>query len=332
MARARSIKPDFFIDERVVELPYEYRILFIGLWTLADRAGRLEDKPKRIKMAVFPGDNVDIEAGLVELHRAGLIVRYQITHENRNLSEAAPKSSGASTVQNSNQNTPQNGLMDEVAPELHGANTVQAYPADSKRYIQIANFEKHQHVHVNERQSTIPAPGKHGANPSLIFNLSSVTLNPEVGAKTEIPEKEEPTSEAPPPEIYIAKLYTAFEEKLGLKKLSHLREWNELARFGIENGFSLEEVLECHSLLTNQTWRTTAVTAKHIAENLPNLQKLRSGAKDQNGETDEEYLPSPAEKLALIEQQNATRIPPPAEPVLRVQGPRQDHSDNGRRT
>ena len=54
MARARNIKPAFFKNETLVELPVETRLLFIGLWTLADREGRLEDRPKRIKMEIYP--------------------------------------------------------------------------------------------------------------------------------------------------------------------------------------------------------------------------------------------------------------------------------------
>ncbi len=59
MARARNIKPGFFRNAELVELPFEARLLFIGLWTIADREGRLEDRPKQIKMEVFPADNVD---------------------------------------------------------------------------------------------------------------------------------------------------------------------------------------------------------------------------------------------------------------------------------
>lgn len=76
MARARNIKPKFFTNQELVELPFSTRLLFIGLWTLADRAGRMEDKPKRIKMEIFPADNVDVDAALNELQSAGLIQRY----------------------------------------------------------------------------------------------------------------------------------------------------------------------------------------------------------------------------------------------------------------
>ena len=54
MARARNIKPGLFSNEVIAELPAFDRLLFIGLWCLADREGRLEDRPKRIKMELFP--------------------------------------------------------------------------------------------------------------------------------------------------------------------------------------------------------------------------------------------------------------------------------------
>ena len=76
MARARNIKPGFFSNEDLADCSFETRLLFIGLWTLADRDGRLEDRPKRIKAAVFPYDDVDVDAGLVDLEKRGFIVRY----------------------------------------------------------------------------------------------------------------------------------------------------------------------------------------------------------------------------------------------------------------
>lgn len=78
MARARNIKPGFFQNEELVELPFSTRLLFIGLWTIADREGRLEDKPKRIKMALFPADNLDIDEALIELANKNFILRYEV--------------------------------------------------------------------------------------------------------------------------------------------------------------------------------------------------------------------------------------------------------------
>lgn len=71
------MKPSFFQNEQLAELPFEARLLFIGLWCLADREGRLEDRPKRIKMHVFPADMLDVEPLLAGLAENGLIVRYE---------------------------------------------------------------------------------------------------------------------------------------------------------------------------------------------------------------------------------------------------------------
>ena len=61
MARARNIKPGFFRNADLAELPIEARLLFIGLWTIADREGRMEDRPKQIKMELFPADSLDCD-------------------------------------------------------------------------------------------------------------------------------------------------------------------------------------------------------------------------------------------------------------------------------
>ena len=78
MSRARNIKPSFFINEELVECDFSTRLLFIGLWTLADREGKLEDKPKKIKMALFPADNINIDDLLNELKKRGFIERYEV--------------------------------------------------------------------------------------------------------------------------------------------------------------------------------------------------------------------------------------------------------------
>lgn len=78
MARSRNIKPGFFSNEHLVELDFATRLLFIGLWTEADREGRLEDRPRRLKMALFPADNVDMDRMLDDLDHLGFIKRYTV--------------------------------------------------------------------------------------------------------------------------------------------------------------------------------------------------------------------------------------------------------------
>jgi len=80
LARTRAIKPGFFQNEYLAELPLEARLLFIGLWTLADRDGRLEDRPKRIKGAIFPYEEIDVDKALLLLAESPerFIVRYEV--------------------------------------------------------------------------------------------------------------------------------------------------------------------------------------------------------------------------------------------------------------
>lgn len=77
MARIRSIKPGFFLNEDLASLPFQWRLLFVGLWTQADREGRLEDRPLRLKASLFPYDDLNIDDGLGCLANAGLIIRYE---------------------------------------------------------------------------------------------------------------------------------------------------------------------------------------------------------------------------------------------------------------
>ena len=76
--RARVLHPGFFKNEQLVGCSPRARLLFAGLWCLADREGRLEDRPARIKMELFPSDKVDMDALLQELMNAGLIVQYVV--------------------------------------------------------------------------------------------------------------------------------------------------------------------------------------------------------------------------------------------------------------
>ena len=67
MARARNIKPGFFKNEELAECSLAARLCFPGLWLLADREGRLEDRPKRIKGELFPFDTFEVGPLLDEL-------------------------------------------------------------------------------------------------------------------------------------------------------------------------------------------------------------------------------------------------------------------------
>tara|TARA_R110002020_G_scaffold10785_2_gene40919 strand:- start:2771 stop:3562 length:792 start_codon:yes stop_codon:yes gene_type:complete len=78
MARARNIKPAFFENDILAECLPLSRLLFIGLWTIADKAGRLERRVKKIKAQVLPYDNCDCEKLLKQLEEKGFILSYKV--------------------------------------------------------------------------------------------------------------------------------------------------------------------------------------------------------------------------------------------------------------
>lgn len=81
MARARNIKPGFFDNEELASMPHGARLLFVGLWTLADREGRLEDRPKKIRAMLFPYEreaDVDEWLNALETSEERFIIRYEV--------------------------------------------------------------------------------------------------------------------------------------------------------------------------------------------------------------------------------------------------------------
>lgn len=127
--RMRLIKPGIMSNEVLCDLgPYAY-ILFTGLWMLADREGRLEYRPKRIKALAMPlWSEVDAEAveNLLEnLCKSGFILVYEVAgiryiqiatwcdHQHPDPREAKSKLPPPPPVNHSAAST------SEVASELH---------------------------------------------------------------------------------------------------------------------------------------------------------------------------------------------------------------------
>ena len=122
MKRTRQINPGFFTNDELAEITPLGRLLFAGLWVIADREGRLEDRPKKIKAEILPYDDCDIDDLLNQLAKAGFIERYKVD---------IPR-----TDQGSTKDTPRADVG----------------------IIQVVNFAKYQHPHRNESASTLPPP------------------------------------------------------------------------------------------------------------------------------------------------------------------------------
>lgn len=114
--RARNLKPGYFKNEELAECAPLARILYTGLWCMCDREGRMEYRPKRMKVEILPYDECNIIDLLSQLQRHGFIIVYEVNgdkylsipkfpkHQNCHIREAvstipAPDEHSACTVQ-----------------------------------------------------------------------------------------------------------------------------------------------------------------------------------------------------------------------------------------
>ncbi|MCG9054740.1 hypothetical protein LH442_01825 [Laribacter hongkongensis] len=166
MARARNIKPGFFANELLAECDPLARILFAGLWCVADRAGRLEDRPKRIRAELLPYDSCDADALLGQLQQHGFILRYErdgqrfiqvlnfCKHQNPHVKEA--KSTIPAPFENGEE-IAESGTGTGVEDDDNRAGIVLAPDENSAGPV----LEHDQHS-----TCTVPAPDKHSTNPA----------------------------------------------------------------------------------------------------------------------------------------------------------------------
>lgn len=66
MARSRNIKPSFFMNEDIIELPYEARSLFIGYWALKN-GNQIIKSPIRYKHLRLVKANIEKQLRLREM-------------------------------------------------------------------------------------------------------------------------------------------------------------------------------------------------------------------------------------------------------------------------
>jgi hypothetical protein len=74
--RARNVKPSLFRNELLAVADPLHTIIFAGLWCMADREGRMEDRPAKIHLEINPGRAFDTTTA--SLAESGFIHRYEI--------------------------------------------------------------------------------------------------------------------------------------------------------------------------------------------------------------------------------------------------------------
>lgn len=75
MPRIRTLKPEFWTDEKLAALPPVVRLVFLGLISLADDFGRVHDNVKAIDAALFCDTDDTASESLQTLERLGRIRR-----------------------------------------------------------------------------------------------------------------------------------------------------------------------------------------------------------------------------------------------------------------
>lgn len=200
MARARNLKPGFYRNEDLAECSVWARLLFPGLWLLADREGRLEDRPKRIRAEILPFDLVDVDPLLDELDGHGFIKRYVVdgkhyiqvlkfsTHQNPHGTEKdseIPDEDGFYTIHDRSKNHCITGTWRKVeglAPDSNGCLTVREPLANALNPSSL-----------NPESLNHPSKQQQGAT----------TVGPQATQAESPPEPEQappPNDETPPPE------------------------------------------------------------------------------------------------------------------------------------
>lgn len=146
MGRIRTIKPELFTHEGLFDLEAKtqlpVRLAFAGLFTCCDREGRFEWRPRRLKAAIMPYDDIDFTAILSALRDSGFIVQYDAS------GTCAPRVTDATATREAREN----GLV----------------------YGCIPTWKKHQHINNRESPSELPPPTSESvdaANNQLDLNI-----------------------------------------------------------------------------------------------------------------------------------------------------------------
>lgn len=221
------------MNEDIIELPYEARLLFIGLWTLADREGRLENRPKKIKMSLFPADDINVaeqldnisKLGFIELYNADGIdviqivnfVKHQTPHGLEKDSEL-PDRNGIYTVY---QRNPKNKTIVGKAIQLNKSDLKHFYdktgpfsPQNTGSAVENsyqesesnqANSSGNTQEQLDNGSKTVSISDQNALNPE------SFNLNPESFNKNICPPNGEPVPAEKPKENFKNEIQEVFE-------------------------------------------------------------------------------------------------------------------------
>ncbi|MCD6449881.1 MAG: hypothetical protein J7L34_05170 [Thermotogaceae bacterium] len=257
MARIRTIKPDFFIDDKIGSLSFEARLCFIGLWCLADDYGTINMHPLAIKGQLFPfNPEVDIEKCLEELEKLELIIRYgpnnryifiknflkhqQINRPSKHRQAPPPEEFGINsdnyeTVSEDSLNT--HGKLTENSLSTHGALTEHSVMEKEKEKEMEMEKEKER-----EKENIKYSCSVSSANADETRTTTSNSPPLEETPSFENQKQEDEKKQKLPKGLILSSLRKSPKE-------SHYQEENIVIRLPIKGDKSYKEVLLTHEFV-----------------------------------------------------------------------------------
>ena len=133
--RIRTIKPEFWSSPDMADLPFFDRLLFIGLWSIADDWGRLQADPRYIRGELFSLDTPVDRDGVQE-----------------------PNSDPAKLPAGSAQYSAGSASISDGLERLRRGGQITIYRVgNSRRYCQVVNFVEYQKIDKRSKER-IPSP------------------------------------------------------------------------------------------------------------------------------------------------------------------------------
>ena len=133
--RIRTIKPEFWSSPDMADLPFFDRLLFIGLWSIADDWGRLQADPRYIRGELFSLDTPVGRDGVQE-----------------------PNPDPAKLPAGSAQYSAGSASISDGLERLRRGGQITIYRVgDSRRYCQVVNFVEYQKIDKRSKER-IPSP------------------------------------------------------------------------------------------------------------------------------------------------------------------------------
>lgn len=200
MARARNIKPSFFTNEQLSDSCPLGRLLFIGLWTLADFKGELEWKSKSIKIQLLPWDNCDIKELAINLDNSGLIRFYS---DGDRIYINIPN---FSKHQNPHKNEKDKG------------SEIPSYCESMRQVIDFKELTINRDLSGLKRNNSNSNPAE-----SLLLNPESLILNPDI---KQVPKKSDDFSDL------FLQAWELYPQRSGANKKDSFKNWKARLKSG----------------------------------------------------------------------------------------------------